>query len=109
VQFTSPLDRLRRAKEGEGIMRLLEIAAPLAQIDHEVMDEIDPSQTLRQLRDILGAPVSIMRDPKQVAEIRAQRAQANQQMQQAQIAAEMAKASAQGSQALVNMQESGAL
>jgi hypothetical protein len=109
VQFTSPLDRLRRAKEGEGILRLLETASPLAQIDPTVMDEIDPSQTLRQLRDILGAPVSILRDPKQVAEIRAQRAQANNQMQQAQIAAEMAKAGAQGSQALVNMKESGAL
>lgn len=109
VQFTSPLDRMRRAKEGEGILRLLETASPLAQTDPSVLDAIDSDETLRQLRDILGAPIAIMRKPEEIAKIRAGRQQAQAAQQNAQIAAEMAKAGAQGSQALVNMKSAGTL
>jgi hypothetical protein len=109
AQMTSPLDRLRRAKEGEGVLRLLEIASPLAQVDPTVMDNINPDETFRQLRDIFGAPVSILRDQQEVAKIRADR-QAQQSMaNNAQIAEMMAGASQQGSKALVNMKEAGAL
>lgn len=109
VQFTSPLDRLRRAKEGEGIARMLELIAPIAQVDPEIVDNIDGDATLRQMRDILGAPVDVLRTPEAVAERRAQRAETQAQMANAQIAAEYAKAGAQGSAALVNAQEAGAL
>ncbi len=108
-QMSSPLDRLRRAQEGEGIMRMLEVAAPLAQADPEVMDELDPSWILRELRDVFGAPVRTLRDPKVVAERKAKRADENAALANAQIAEQMASASKQGSQALAGMKESGAL
>jgi len=109
AEMTSPLDRLRRAKEGEGILRLLEIASPLAQVDPTVMDNIDPDITFRELRDIMGAPVGIIRDPQKVAEIRAARAQQQAMAANAQVAEQMAAASKQGSEAIVNMKEAGAL
>lgn len=109
AEMTSPLDRLRRAKEGEGILRLLEIASPLAQVDPTVLDNIDPDITFRELRDILGAPVGIIRDPARVRDIREDRAQQQQAMTNAAVAEQMASASKQGSEALVKMKEAGAL
>jgi Bacteriophage head to tail connecting protein len=109
VQHTSPLDRLRRAKEGEGIARLLEMIAPLAQIDAGVMDNIDPDTTIREMRDILGAPVGILRDPEAVAAIRKNRADQQAQAQNAAIAEQLASASKQGSQALAGAKQAGAL
>lgn len=108
-QMSSPLDRLRRAQEGEGIMRMLEVAAPLAQADPEVMDELDPSWILRELRDVFGAPVRTLRAPEVVAERKKARQEQNAMMANAQIAEQMASASKQGSQALAGMKEAGAL
>lgn len=108
-QMSGPLDRLRRAKEGEGIMRVLEVVAPLAQADPSVVDEIDTTATIRELRDIFGAPVSMLRDPEQVAQIKAQRAQAQAQAQNAAAAKDMAAASKQGSDALAGMKQAGFL
>ncbi len=108
-QMSGPLDRLRRAKEGEGIMRLLEAVAPLAQANPDVVDNIDEDETVRELRDIFGAPVSVLRDPKVVAQRRADRAQQQQLAQGAATAKDMAAAGAQGTQALANMKQSGFL
>lgn len=107
VQFTSPLDRLRRAKEGEGITRMLEIVAPLAQIDPSVVDNFDPDMMVRELRDILGAPVRVLRDPEVVAQRRAAREEQQAMMANAQIAEQLAKASAQGTDALAGAKEAG--
>ncbi len=109
VQFTSPLDRMRRAKEGEGISRILEMMAPIAQVDPSVIDNIDPDETLREMRDILGAPVNIMRKPEDVKRIRQQRQQQQQLAANAAIAEQLAAASAQGSKALASAKEAGAL
>jgi len=107
VQHTSPLDRLRRAKEGEGIARMLEIVAPLAQIDPAVVDNFDPDAMVRELRDILGAPVRVLRDPTVVAQRRQQRAEQQAAAQNAAIAEQLAKASAQGTNALAGAKEAG--
>lgn len=107
--MSSPLDRLRRAQEGEGIMRILEIAAPMAQVDPEVLDEIDAGWTLRELRDILGAPVKMLRAPEEVLERKAAKQQQQSALINAQIAEQLASASKQGSQAIAGMKDSGAI
>ncbi len=109
AQMTSPLDRLRRAKEGEGTMRLLEIVSPLAQVEPEVVDNFDADETVRVLRDILGAPVQVLRDPKVRDQRRANRQAAQSQAQNAAIAEQYAAASKQGSDALASMKAAGAL
>ena len=109
VDFTSPLDRLRRAKEGEGISRLLEMVAPIAQVDPSIVDNFDGDETVRQLRDILGAPVSILRRPEDVQRIRQGRQEQQAATQNAAIAEQLAAASAQGTKALAGAKEAGAL
>lgn len=106
-QMASALDRLRRAKEGEGIIRVLETVAPLAQADPSVVDEIHTSKTLRNLREIFGAPVDMLRDPEDVAQRQQARAQAQAQAQSAAAAKDMAAASKQGTDALAGMKEAG--
>jgi hypothetical protein len=107
--MSSPLDRLRRAQEGEGIMRILEVASPLAQTDPEVLDEIDAGWTLRELRDILGAPVKMLRSPDAVVARKAARQEQQQMAVNAQIAEQMASASKQGSEAIAGMKQAGVL
>lgn len=106
-EMLGPLDRLRHAKEGEGIMRLLEAVAPLAQVNPDVVDNFDEDETVRQLRDIFGAPVSILRDPKVRDARRAARQQQQQLAQGAATAKDMAAAAAQGTNALAGMKQSG--
>ncbi len=107
AQMTSVLDRMRRTKEAEGALRLLEAAAPLAQIDPTVMDAMEPDETIRGLAEIFGVPRSFIRDKKVVAQLRQQRAEQQAAAQNIAAASEMAKASAQGSQALVNSRDAG--
>jgi hypothetical protein len=108
-QMSGPLDRLRRAKEGEGIIRLLEAVAPLAQVNPDVVDNFDEDETVRELRDIFGAPVSVLRDPKVRDQRRAARAQKQEMAQNATIAKDMAAAGKQGTDALAGMKTSGFL
>jgi len=108
-QMTGPLDRLRRAKEGEGILRVLEAIAPIAQAEPEVVDNIDGDETVRELRDIFGAPVSILRDPKVRDQKRQARQQAQQLAQNAAAAKDMAAAGKQGTDALAGMKTAGFL
>lgn len=108
-KMSGPLDRLRRAKEGEGIMRLLEAVAPLAQANPDVVDNIDEDETVRELRDIFGAPVSVLRDPKVRDARRAARQQQQNLAQGAKTAKDMAAAAAQGTNAIAGMKQAGAL
>jgi len=107
VQFTSPLDKMRRAKEGEGIARILEMVAPLAQVDPSIVDNIDADETVRQMQDILGAPVSILRNQDKVAQIRADRQRQQAMAQNAALAEQLSKASKQGTEALAGAKQAG--
>lgn len=106
-QMSGPLDRLRRAKEGEGIMRLLEAVAPLAQVNPDVVDNFDEDETVRELRDIFGAPVSVLRDPKVRDARRAARQQTQAMAQNAAIAKDMAAAGKQGTDAIAGAKAAG--
>ena len=106
-EFRSPLDRLRHMKEAEGTMRTLEVMSPLAQSDPTVTDNFDSDTMSRGLAEVFGMPARFLRPQEQVDAIRQQRAQAQAAQQQAAIAQQLAAASAQGSTALQNMQQTG--
>lgn len=92
VKFTSPLDRLRRQSEVLGIQRTIEMASQLAQIDPEVLDNVDTDEALRISQDIFGAPQSVLRTTDERDEKRAQKAETlaqQQQIEQAQQSAEL--------------------
>lgn len=93
IEYVSPLNRLQKSEDGIGILRTLEAAAPLAQIDQSIMDTLDPEQSLRILADVNGMPSKALRSPKRVAALREGRAQ-QQEMQQALAAAPVAASAA---------------
>lgn len=87
VEFTSLLAQAQRAIGVAAMERTIGFAGTLAQIDPEVIDNLDGDALLREFGDQVGFPAVGLRDPKDVAatrEGRAQQAQMQQMMEQAQ-------------------------
>ena len=84
VKYISPLARAQRASQGVAVMRWLEAIGPMGQLDPGIFDNVDADEVARHLAEAYGVHTSLLRDPKQVAEIRADRAR--QQQQQALLA-----------------------
>lgn len=103
-QMSGPLNKLRRTKEAEGVVRVLQVMSPLAQVEPEVVDNFDGDNMARELTEIFGAPRSILRDRETVQKRRKQRAQQQAQAQNAMIAEQMAKAGKLGGEALAQYQ-----
>jgi hypothetical protein len=81
VEYQSPLNRAQRADEGVAILRTLESLAPLAQIDPNVMMVFDPAAVARELAEINGVPVKVMRTKDQIAAMQEEQASAMQAQQ----------------------------
>jgi hypothetical protein len=79
IQYISMLAEAQRAIGTAGIERLLQLAGNLAGVDPNIMDNIDTDQTMNVYGDLLHVDARVLRDPKQVARIRQQRAQQQQQ------------------------------
>lgn len=81
-RFTSPLDRLRRMGEVVGMQRLVEFALLMAGGDPtqagNILARFDIDEMLDKAREILGAPVTVLRDRD---EANAERQQGNQMQQ----------------------------
>jgi len=80
-------------EEATAVERLYEMAANLAQIAPEVMDNIDHDAAIRSRAELLGVPKNIMRDPAVIEEKRKAEMQQQQEamaMQQAQQGADLA-------------------
>lgn len=103
-QMSGPLNKLRRTKEAEGIVRVLQVMSPLAQVEPEVVDNFDGDNMSRELTEIFGAPQSILRDREIVAQRREQRRQAQAAQQNAMLAEQMAKAGKGAGEALSQLQ-----
>lgn len=95
VRFTSPLDRMRRANEGVGIQRMLEIVLPLAKVKPNVVDKFDFDDIINNLQEILGAPASSLVTEEVLKAAREQTGQKQNTIEQlgaGQQAADIAKA-----------------
>jgi hypothetical protein len=106
-KFTSPLDRLRRSKEAEAVIRTLEIVSPIATFDQGVFDNLDGDETTRLVGEVMGMPRKALRRREEVAELRAQRAQQQAMEQQLAMAQAAAKAAHDAAPALETMQNVG--
>ncbi|MCS5590726.1 MAG: portal protein [Candidatus Thioglobus sp.] len=81
IEYVGPLARSQRMEEAVAVERLYEMAATLSQIAPEIMDNLDHDEAIRSRASLLGVPKNIMKDPRQIAEMREQR-QAEMQKQQ---------------------------
>jgi hypothetical protein len=76
VKYASPLDKLRRAAEVQGINDTLAMATQIAAVDQSILDYIDMKAALDIVRDVRGAPAKIFRSDEEVAAIKQEKAQA---------------------------------
>ena len=103
-EFTGPLSRLRRTKEAEATVRVLQIMSPLAQIDPEVADNFEGDEMTVGLADIFGMPKKFISSPEKVAAKRANRQQQQAQAQQMELMKQAADIGNVGGKALTNIQ-----
>jgi hypothetical protein len=91
VEYVSPLARAQKSSEGAAVLRTLEPVMMLSQARPEVLDNFDMDEVSRGLGEAFGLPARMLRDPRQVAAMRAQQQQQAEAMQQAQAMAGAAK------------------
>jgi hypothetical protein len=82
IRYVSPLARAQKLEEVSAIERLYADAAQMASIDATILDNIDNDEAVRVLSRDLGVPMSIIRTPDQVKQLRGDRQAARLQQQQ---------------------------
>lgn len=90
VNFTGPLARLRRMQELEGVEAVMGLVGVMGEYDNSVIDRLDGDETLELAREIRGAPRKMFRTDEEVAEIRQQRADQQEQIAALAMSREMA-------------------
>lgn len=107
VEYLGPLARAQKMDEAVAIERYLASVGQAAQLDPQVMDNIDMDHAAKLLNDAYGAPASILRTEKKVESIRAERAEKQKAMAEAEqmkVAGEGLKATGEGMQAMEGVQ-----
>ena len=80
IQYVSPAKRMMQAEEVQGIMTTWEFAGNLAGAAPDIIDHLDPDETIKRLAELTGAPSEIIRDLQSVKAIRSARQQMQQQV-----------------------------
>lgn len=92
VEFKSMLADAQAAVGTIAIERTLGLAGNLVAVQQDIMDNINTDETIQEYARKLRLDPKLIRDDKQIAQIRADRAKAQQEAQAAQAAPEIAKA-----------------
>lgn len=78
IEYENMLAAMARAESTAKTLRYIEAITPLAQINPAIMDNVDVDAMAVGVAEEIGVKPSYMRDPKQVAAIRAKRAEDQQ-------------------------------
>ena len=70
IVYDSPMSRMARAEELVGVQRTMELLAPFAQINPEVLDVFDPDALARLTAEVSGVPTPVLRSQDAVNQIR---------------------------------------
>jgi len=100
VEYISVMARAMKMVGISSIERTMQFAGQMAQANPQVLDKLDFDQALDEYSTMLGVPPSIIKDNKEVAATRAQRAQ----QQNAAMAMQMAQQGAQSAKTLSETQ-----
>ena len=99
IEYVSPLARAQKSSSLNSTMQALEILLPLAQA-LPVTDHLDPDGLVKHITDSLGVPKTTLRSSREVAQMRQERAAAEQQAMQRQSEQEDVYTAAQAAQAV---------
>ena len=100
VRYDSPLAQAQMAARASGAEQLLGALGGLVQLDPSVVDVVDFDKALRLIAEARSAPAAMLRGEEEVAALRAQRAEQQQQHQQMAQAQQMAAVAQQGAGAV---------
>lgn len=78
-QFQSPVQKARKQLEIAGLSQSMSFLAPLAEVQPEILDNFDGDAVVRDAPEWGALPTKWLRNEKKVEEIRAGRAQSQQQ------------------------------
>lgn len=92
IVYDSPMSRMQRAEELVGVQRTMELLAPFAQINPDVLDIFDPDALATLTAEVSGVPTPVLRSAEAVRQLREQRAAQQEAAMQAQMAAPIAGA-----------------
>ena len=106
IVYDSPMSRMQRAEELVGVQRTMELLAPFAQIDPTVLDIFDRDELARLTAEVSGVPTPVLRSPDALRQLRADRAEQEQQAMMMQAAQPLAGAMKDAAQANALLQES---
>lgn len=81
VEYEGPLSKSQRLSEVEAAERWVTFVANGSQLWPEMADNVDYDKAAQISADVLGVPAELLRDPKDVQKLRAQKQQALQQQQ----------------------------
>lgn len=79
VQYSSMIARTQRMNEGNNITRTIQAAAPFLQMDQTAIDNFNIDNAVRTIANIFGLPQEMLKDKKEVAQVREARAKAQQE------------------------------
>ena len=103
IEYVGPLARSQRMEEAIAVERLYQLAMQVVQVDPTIMDVIDHEQAIRIRATLLGVPKTVLRGEDEVAEIREQRAAAQQQAQEQAMAQQQADTALSQGKAMTEM------
>lgn len=104
IVYDSPMSRMQRAEELVGVQRTMELLAPFAQINPEVLDVFDPDALARLTAEVSGVPTPVMRSPEAMRQLREQRAAQTEQANMVAAAQPLAGAMKDAAQAQAMLQ-----
>jgi hypothetical protein len=99
IEYVSPLAKAQRSGDIQSALRMIELFMPLSQIDPSAMDYIDIDGMSKYLLKVLGVPATTIRGNDQVAEIRAERQEAQAAVEEQQQAVQLMEAAGQAAPA----------
>ena len=94
IQYESPIARAQRSGDAQSIQSVFEFVAPMIEIEPKIMDNFNLDEVVRVVSEVRGMPAKVMRDRRQVEQMRAERAKQEAQereMQKGLAASQVAK------------------
>jgi hypothetical protein len=99
VKYISLLAQAQEAVAASGIERSLGLAGNMAAVWPEIIDNVDPDKAFREYTDIIGNGPELLREQREVEELRQQRAEQQAMEQQAAMGLQGAQTAQHGAQA----------
>jgi hypothetical protein len=85
VKFVSQLSRAQESIEAENFNRAFASVTPITQFNPATLDILNPDATFKFLMKTYGAPLHLLREEKEVEDIRTSRAEQQQAAQEAEL------------------------